>query len=99
MSAEATIAVATGSGALFSALFGLAIVMMCHWAQRHGRETSLELQFAPPRLRFYSGTCAEENSARRDGETTGEHHLPSPPNASLAPREDQRLRLLRGGRS
>lgn len=99
MSAEATIAVATGGGVLLSALFGLAIVMMCHWAQRHGRETSLELRFAPPRLRFYSGTRAEEDSAPRNGDTTGEHHLPSPPDASLAPREDQRLRLLRGGRS
>jgi hypothetical protein len=81
------------------AILVFAIVAMCHWGQRHGRVTSLEVQLFPPRLRFYSGAPAGDyDSARfaRDGETAGVHHSASPPHA---PREDQRLRLLDGERS
>lgn len=99
---EATTAVVTRWGLpLLCAVFCLALVMMCHWAQRHGRTTSLDMQLFPPRLRFYSGPCAEETTAptQRDGETAGVHHLPSPPASSPAPREVQRLQLLDGERS
>lgn len=85
--------------ALTVATLVFAIVAMCHWAQRHGRPTSLEMQLLPPRLRFYSGVPADDyDSARftRDGKTAGVHHSASP---SPAPREDQRLRLLDGERS
>jgi hypothetical protein len=73
--------------ALVVASFGLVIVvtMMCHWAQRHDRVTSLEAQLMPRRFRFYSGASADVNhSARltRDSETPGVHQLPSSLSAS-----------------
>ncbi len=97
---HAALAVAT-QGVLLVALFGLAFVCMCHWAQRHGRPTSLEVQFFPPRLRLYSGTRAADNASApsvRDGKASEVPSL-APSEVFSAPREGHRLRLLDGERS
>jgi hypothetical protein len=96
MLAIATFEVAEGS-VLIVAVFGLALLMMCHWDQRHGRTADLDVQLFPPRLRFHSGARADTDSAtQRDGETAGEHSLPSPPTAPLT-HESPRLRAVEQG--
>jgi hypothetical protein len=93
MLTPATLEVARES-ILVVAVLGLAFLMMCHWDQRHGRTTKLDVQVFPPRLRFRSEDRADTNSAtQRDGETAGEHPLPSPPTTPLT-HESPRLRAV-----
>jgi hypothetical protein len=82
---------------LVIAVLGLAFLMMCHWDQKHGRTTDLDVQWFPPRLRFHSGPRADNDTAtHRDGETAGEHNLPSPPTAPPT-YESPRLRAVEQG--
>lgn len=97
MPADVAIAVMIGCFVLRVAR-DVAGVMMCHWAQRQGRKTRLEIRHGRYRLCFSSGARVEDASAptRRDGETAGEHHVPSPPDASPASRDERHLSVVGG---
>jgi hypothetical protein len=95
MRADATVAVAIGVLVLLG-LFVLACagVMMCHWAQRHGRDVKLELQHAEHRFRFESRRGEERRTPPGEipahggiEEMSGEHHLHSELDAPPASRD------------
>jgi hypothetical protein len=95
MHADATCAVAIGVVLMVRSIaLDCVVVMMCHWAQRHGREAQLELRHAKHRLRFRSWINARDvTHEARDAPVgrAGAHHSQPEPGAHPPPETAEAL--------